>query len=336
MDVESGGQRADDDELRRMVQDVGMHGWDSDCGPRLLAVVEEHCRGWAIALDRHCGLDYGTVDPRDLVTEVWFVLNSYPQSVINAEAPWAYLWNAVRNATSVAAAGAAIGSMALAERDMAMCRKIPLPVRVGAETWRLDRAIIPDTDGQNSGYRWSRALRCFLELLVERGGDRRFWADAIDRAVEVMADARRSYEERDLRRDPYLRLVLELRPEQLSALGALLIGTRRGNRAQQSLLLALHRNPSAGVEEVPGAADRINLLIDLQRLAESQAPSELEHAAVGTEREAWCPARAPAAPLATAGDRVRIPNGAKRPSRSSRPTASVAIAPGFVQLPPRV
>lgn len=282
MDVESGGQRADDDELRRMVRDVDVHGWDGAAGRRLLVVVEEHCRGWAIALDRHCGLDYGTVDPRDLVTEVWLVLNQYPQRVISAEAPWAYLWNAVRNATSVAAAGAAIGSMALAERDMTLCRKIPPPVRVGEETWRLDRAFIPDTDGQNAGDEWSPALRCFLELLVERGADRHFWADAIDRAVEVMADARRSYEERDLRRDPYLRLVLELGPEQLSALGALLIGTRRGNRAQQSLLLALHRNPNAAVEELPGAADRISRLIDVRGLASSKAPSNLQPDAVAS------------------------------------------------------
>jgi hypothetical protein len=229
------------------------------------------------------------------MTEVWLVLNQYPQRVITAEAPWAYLWNAVRNATSVAAAGAAIGSMALAERDMPMCRKIPSPVRVGDETWRLDRAVVPNTDSQDSAGRWSPALRRFLELLVERGGDRRFWADAIDRAVEVMADARRSYEERDLRRDPYLRLVLKLRPEQLSALGALLIGTRRGNRAQQSLLLALHRNPNAAYEELPGAADRINFLIDAQRLAGSKAPTQLRPVAAGTERDGRCPARAPAA-----------------------------------------
>jgi hypothetical protein len=292
MDVESGGQRADDDELRRMVRDVGTHGWDSGAGRRLLTVVEGHCRGWAIALDRHCGLDYGTVDARDLVTEVWLVLSSYPQRVIGAEAPWAYLWNAVRNATSVAAAGAAIGSTALAQRDMTLCRKIPPPMRVGEETWRLDRAVVPDTDSQVSADRWSPALRCFLELLVARGADRSFWADAIDRAVEVMADARRSYEERDLRRDPYLRLVLELRPEQLSALGALLIGTRRGNRAQQSLLLALHGNPNAEVEKLPGAVDRINLLIDVQRLAGSKAQSELKPVAVGSKRHA---VQAPAA-----------------------------------------
>jgi hypothetical protein len=296
MDVESGGHGADDGELRRMVQDAGNHGWDSDCGRRLLTVVEEHCRGWAIALDRHCGLDYGTVDLRDLVTEVWLVLNSYPQRVINAEAPWAYLWNAVRNATSVAAAGAAIGSAALAERDMTMCRTIPPPVRVGDETWRLDRAVVPNVGSRDSADRWSPALRCFLELLVERGADRRFWADAIDRAVEVMADARRSYEERDLRRDPYLRLVLELRPEQLSALGALLIGTRRGNRAQQSLLLALHRDPSATVEAIPGADERVGLLVNVHWLASSNAaPSDLRPAAVGTKADGRYPAGASAA-----------------------------------------
>jgi hypothetical protein len=296
MDIDSGSQRADDGELRRMVRDVGAHGWDGAAGRRLLTVVEEHCRGWAIALDRHCGLDFGTVDPRDLLTEVWLVLHQYPQRVIDAEAPWAYLWNAVRNATSVAAAGAAIGSTALAERDMRLCRSISPPLRVGEETWRLDRAIIPDVDDEASRDRWSPALRCFLELLVERGADRHFWADAIDRAVEVMADARRSYEERDLRRDPYLRLVLELRPEQLSALGALLIGTRRGNRARQSVLLALHRNPNAAVEELPGAADRINLLIDVQQPAGSKAPTQRRPVAVGTGNDWRFPTRPAAAP----------------------------------------
>jgi hypothetical protein len=294
MDIESCSQRTDDDELRRMVRDVDEHGWDGAAGRRILAAVEEHCRGWAIALDRHCGLDYGTVDPSDLVTEVWLVLNQYPKRVIDAEAPWAYLWNAVRNATSVAVAGAAVGSTALAERDMRLCRTIPPPVRVGEETWRLDRAVVPAVDVQGSGDRWSPALRCLLELLVERGADRLFWADAIDRAVEVMADARRSYEERDLRRDPYLRHVLGLRPEQLSALGALLIGTRRGNRARQSLLLALHRDPNAAVEELPGATDRISHLIDVQRRADSKAPTQQRPVAGGTECDGWCPARAPA------------------------------------------
>jgi hypothetical protein len=322
MNIETGSQRADDSELRRMVQDVRAHGWDSAAGRQLLAAVEEHCRGWAIALDRHCGLDYGTVDPRDLVTEVWLVLNSYPQRVIDAEAPWPYLWNAVRNATSVAAAGAAVGSTALAERDMRLCRMIPPPVRVGEETWRLDRAIIPDSDGQDLEDRWSPALRSFLELLVARGADRSFWADAIDRAVEVMADARRSYEERDLRRDPYLRLVLELRPEQLSALGALLIGTRRGNREQQSLLLALHRNPAAEVEELPGAADRIKLLIDVPRRASSKAQTQLRPVDAGSERDGQCPARAAAAVWAMAGDPVCSPNVAQRPSCPATSLAS--------------
>jgi hypothetical protein len=86
-----------------------------------------------------------------------------------------------------------------------------------------------------------------------------------------------------------------LRPEQLSALGALLTGTRRGKRAQQSILLALHRNPNAAADEVPGAAHRINLLLDLQRLAGSKAPRQVRPVAVGSERDRRCPARAPAA-----------------------------------------
>jgi len=81
----------------------------------------------------------------------------------------------------------------------------------------------------------------------------------------VMADSRRSYEEYDLRRDPYLRTVLGLEPEQLSALAALLIGTRRGDRERQSLLLALHRDRTVTPDRVPGATERIGRLLGADR-----------------------------------------------------------------------
>lgn len=87
-----------------------------------------------------------------------------------------------------------------------------------------------------------------------------FWADAVDRALDVMAGARRSYEEVALRRDRYLRDVLKLSATELAALAALLIGPRRGDRAAQSLLLALHRDPAARFADVVGAVDRIAFL----------------------------------------------------------------------------
>lgn len=63
-----------------------------------------------------------------------------------------------------------------------------------------------------------------------------------------------------LRHDPYLRQVLGLTPDELSALGALLIGPRKGDRAAQSLLLALRRDVATPTESVLGASARVALL----------------------------------------------------------------------------
>ncbi len=103
--------------------------------------------------------------------------------------------------------------------------------------------------------------------LAEQPSDVDFWLDAIGRALDVMADARRSYEEHMLRRDPYLRDVAGLTPDELGALGALLIGPRRGDRAAQSLLLALHRDVTVPTEAVVGAAARIDVLRAARRNA---------------------------------------------------------------------
>lgn len=263
--TETDNKAPDDAELRRLLAAVREDGWDGPSGRLLLELLEQHATKWATPVDRHCGLPYGTTDPKDLLREAWMVIHRFGPRVLEADAPWAYLWNAVRNAAAVAATGSAIGSPALAERDLRRCRDIRPPLRVGEETWRLDQAVSSGPLAGVEGSRWSPPLERLLDLVVERGGDRRFWADAIDRSLDVMADSRRSYEEHDLRRDPYLRTVLGLQPEQLSALGALLIGTRRGNREQQSLLLALHRDRSVTPDRVPGAAGRIGRLLDDSR-----------------------------------------------------------------------
>ena len=259
--TDTDSQTTDDAELRRLLTAVRQEGWDGRAGRSLLALLEDHATRWATPVDRHCGLPYGTTDPHDLLREAWMVLDRFGRRVLVADAPWAYLWNAVRNAAAVAAAGAAIGSPALAERDLRRCRGIRPPLRVGDETWRLDRAASAGWPSGVERSRWSPSLERLLDLVVERGGNRRFWADAIDRSLDVMTGSRRSYEEYDLRRDPYLRTVLGLQPEQLSALAALLIGTRRGDRERQSLLLALHRDQTVTPDRVPGAAERIGQLL---------------------------------------------------------------------------
>jgi hypothetical protein len=260
-DDDTSKQTTDDAALRRLLGLVQDEGWDGRAGTALLALLEEHATRWAPPVDRHCGLPYGTTAPHDLLREAWLVLDRFAPRVLAADAPWAYLWNAVRNAAAVAAAGAAVASPALAERDLRRCRDIRPPLRVGDETWRLDQAITPDSTSASAGSHWSPSLQRLLDLIVVRGGDRRLWADAIDRSLDVMADSRRSYEEYNLRRDPYLRSSLGLEPAQLSALAALLIGTRRGDRGRQSLLLALHRDRTVTPERVPGAAERIGRLL---------------------------------------------------------------------------
>jgi len=56
-------------------------------------------------------------------------------------------------------------------------------------------------------------------------------------------------------------------------LGALLIGPRRGDRAAQSLLLALHRDPTARPEDVVGAVDRIAFLQSRRHAATGALPN---------------------------------------------------------------
>lgn len=132
-------------------------------------------------------------------------------------------------------------------------------VRVGLETHHLDTHSPALTTAEPAPP--SDGLTALIGLLADGDANRvRYWADVVNRALDVMADARRSYEEYALRRDPYLRDDAGLTLDELSALAALLIGPRRGDRAAQSLLLALRREPATPVETVPGAARRVRLL----------------------------------------------------------------------------
>lgn len=141
----------------------------------------------------------------------------------------------------------ALCSHAFARRSLDEARTMAPPVRLGLDTQPLDCVVVHIADRpsgrQSITARWSPALHAFLDILEEYGGERAFWADALDRVIDVMADTRRSYQETAVRSDPYLRNILGLQPAQLTALAALLVGTRRGRRAEQSLLRALHRDP---------------------------------------------------------------------------------------------
>ena len=141
--TDTDNKATDDAELRRLLAAVREDGWDGRSGRLLLGLLEQHATRWATPVDRHCGLAYGTTDPKDLLREAWLVIHRFGPRVLEADAPWAYLWNAVRNAAAVAATGSAIGSPALAERDLRRCRDIRPPLRVGEETWRLDQAARP-------------------------------------------------------------------------------------------------------------------------------------------------------------------------------------------------
>ncbi|MDQ0375957.1 hypothetical protein [Cellulomonas humilata] len=191
----------------------------------------------------------------------WITLDRFSAQVAAADAPWAYLWTAVQNALVVETAAASLLSQQAVRRAR---REWPNGVQ-RLEDDELDRACsLGQLDGSRLGSvpdEPSPAVATLVRILAGSDAARvDFWTDAVGRALDVMADARRSYEETNLRRDVYLCDVLELDADELAALAALLIGPRRGNRADHSMLLALHRNPGARPEDVTGAAARIALL----------------------------------------------------------------------------
>ena len=270
---------ADDDDLRRLLTVVHDHGWDTDEGRALLRLLHRKSRNWAVAIDRHCGVAPRTINPDDVMSIAWEKVTASARCVIDAERPWPYLWNMVRTAAAVELAADVVQSTRTAARARTLAHVDGTPLRVGLDDHRL-RAAAPTISG--GSWRWSPALEALLRILVDAGGPEPFWRDALDRAVEVLEGSRDSYREYELRRDPYLRAVLGLAPRQLSALGGLLIGTRRGDRRRQSLLLALHEDPETDPAAVDGARRRIALLT-----APTLPPMSTAAAGEGSPAAAW-------------------------------------------------
>lgn len=246
-----------DDMLRLAVERTQEEGWESHWAAWLFEQLQARCGAWAAKVDHRCNRRPGTLPPEDVLTACWHTITRFPDAIIGAKAPWAYLWTAVRNQLAVDITAESVLSSRQARHSSA--DRPDRLVRLGLETHHLDThspalsaaVPAPPSDG----------LTALIGLLAEGDADRvRYWADVVDRALDVMADARRSYEEYALRRDPYLRDHAGLSLDELSALAALLIGPRRGDRAAQSLLLALRRDPTTPLDAVPGAARRVRLL----------------------------------------------------------------------------
>lgn len=246
-----------DDMLRAAVEQIRVEGWESAWAAWLFEQLQARCGAWAAKVDQRCNRRPGTLPPEDVLTACWHTITRFPDAILAAKAPWAYLWTAVRNELAVDITAESVLSTRQARRSNA--DRPDRLVRVGLETHHLDTHSPALTSAEQ--VLPSDGLTALVGLLAEGEADRvEFWDDVVDRALDVMADARRSYEEYALRRDPYLRDHAGLTLDELSALAALLIGPRRGDRAAQSLLLALRRDPATPVETVPGAARRVHLL----------------------------------------------------------------------------
>ena len=250
------------DGLRHALNVIKLRGWESDTGRDVIAAVRQRSGSWAALVDRRCGLPTGTMDPGDVVTTAWFTLSRFADNIARANAPWAYLWISVSNSLAVDNADDAYLSRASNARD-----KWSTPVRAGLDDQVFAGGTTPevvrdlDVDTADLRCSWSPALYAMLRLFTEAGGNEGFWADAIDRAVDVMASSKRSYEVVNLRHDPYMLHVLGLTPAELSALAGLLIGPSRADRGVGSLLLALHRDLASSLDDVAGARGRVALLL---------------------------------------------------------------------------
>lgn len=250
--------------LRIALRSVEATGWDGPAGRAVIEAIQQRAGAWAFLADRRCGRPTGSTDPADVVAVAWLTLVRFGPRIADSQHPWAYLWTAVGN--ELARAAVAESQLRDPERIRSTSAAPTAVVRVGLEPARLDAAppARPETMGEAPH---SPAVTEIAHRLAERPSDVGFWLDAIERALDVMADARRSYEEHMLRRDPYLRETVGLTPDELSALGALLIGPRKGDRAAQSLLLALHRDAAVPTGAVVGAAARVDVLREARRRA---------------------------------------------------------------------
>ncbi len=245
--------------LRRALLAVQREGWDSDAGRAIVAELEFRSRSWACLSDRRCGRRPGTTDPADVVAVAWLTLEKSAAKAADAQQPWAYLWTVVGNEL----ARAAIADARLSEPSRIRSHT-PGPtavVRVGVESDVFEYGATGQPGPvQQPDDMASPQVRELARRLAGDEAEECFWLDAIGRALDVMADARRSDEEYRLRRDPYMLDRLGFSLDELSALAALLIGPRKGDRAAQSLLLALHRDIDTPTEDVVGAEARVRVL----------------------------------------------------------------------------
>ncbi len=247
--------------LRHALRAVEETGWGSPAGRAVVDAIRQRAGAWAFLVDRRCGRQPGSTDPADVVSVAWLTLARFGSRIAESQHPWAYLWTSVGN--ELARSAIAESQLTDPGRVRGTSAAPTAVVRVGLESALLDSA--PDADRPDCGRTPaaappSPAVAEIAHRLAVQPSDVGYWLDAIGRALDVMADARRSYEEYTLRRDPYLREVLGLTLDELSALGALLIGPRKGDRAAQSLLLALHRDLAVPTDAVVGAAARVGLL----------------------------------------------------------------------------
>lgn len=247
---------------------VDAHGWNSDAGRALTAALTHRCAGWAGNLVRRGRVR--SADPGDVLSCAWVTLHRFAAATARADKGWVYLWTAVGNALAVDEAAASL----LSER----ATRLPLDAwPVGIARAGLDPTVAGGrsaAQGGTLGLLAPPASDAIAELLAAGDAEEReFWSDAVDHAIDIMTEARHSYQETVLRRDTHLREVLGLTQAEVSALAALLIGPRRGDRAAQSLLLALHRDPTADPAGVVGAIERIRFLTSRSHAAEAAAAS---------------------------------------------------------------
>ena len=266
--------------LRVALGVIEREGWAGPAGRAVLAALRGRCASWAAQRAVASGVARGSVDAGEVLSLGWLTLARFGSRVGAAEAPWAYLWTSVQNAMAVEIAAAEVLSRTAVERTSEEWPRTALRYGLAlfGELEREDSDDDPDSDRrvrarhvlaalaaaarrQESRAGLSRAAAALIVHLARgREAEREFWTEVVTHALEVMDGARRSYEEVTLRADPYLVHVLGLSPQELSALAALLIGPRRGDRAGQCLLLALHRDPTTDPADVPGAVARIGVL----------------------------------------------------------------------------
>ena len=258
--LDSTGVLDDEDALRCAIRDALSTGWECDSGRAVVEALQQRAPRWARALDARMGNQPDSTDPADVLRTAWLTLHTFGANVAGSQSPWTYLWTTVRRTLAVDNTEQACLASGVLRLYREKGETPPTAVRAGVDAAAWEDAA-GDSSTSGSRCNWSPALEAFLGVIVDAGGEPRFWEDAVGRAVDVMADARHTYQEWALRRDPYMTGVLGLLPDELSALAALLIGRRRGDRAQESLLLALHRDLTTTADDVPRARERLAALL---------------------------------------------------------------------------